>query len=395
MLHLERDGVEGFLALGFEGVVAPVDPLPDTHRILADDLVDNFPAEVVAEHRGLVRLLGRGLEFVEKHVEVLVHVHLLSHVDGVPLIVDVRLAEVPGVVELFVALLEVGEHSLHLVHEAFRHVRLRYRHLQNRATKLGDVEELLVERVHVARRAKVLQPHIPRRGLLKLRRPIRGQLAELALVVLQQEKPHQVFVVVWAGLHERVEELQREVSRLSRLALSALLVRGVLALERRHLEQALQHEIRHQPHIVLSPQRAPQPWPLVGERAQEGQAPDQDRVLPRQRTVLDCWKVFDLFPEREGDRVEEGSDHGLEVPRRIDPLLFGHRFRQALGLGQQVVRELHKMFARDRPRLKLQHQLQRFLQKVDQRVEAGPPRVLGFRGVEGVHGFRALVDGDV
>mmetsp|Transcript_7892 Transcript_7892/g.24360 ORF Transcript_7892/g.24360 Transcript_7892/m.24360 type:complete len:407 (+) Transcript_7892:1440-2660(+) len=150
-LHLDGDGVERFHALAA------------VRATLADQLTDQLALPDVL-HQVLLRgALERALHLVAQVVEELVHVHLHCGVGGSTLRVLVGLAEGRRIVVLLLALLQVAEHQLHLVHEIVGQLLaalLAVLQREDAAPEAGHHEQLLQQRDHVADTAQVADAHV-------------------------------------------------------------------------------------------------------------------------------------------------------------------------------------------------------------------------------------------
>mmetsp|Transcript_12308 Transcript_12308/g.29801 ORF Transcript_12308/g.29801 Transcript_12308/m.29801 type:complete len:520 (-) Transcript_12308:808-2367(-) len=234
---IHRDGKEGLFACG-----------PVLRALSAQHLVHQLPSHHslhgaphwrrhrrrLCVHRVLCGRPGSGgvgvgvgccrdsaLELRVYHIlqpgEKLEAVLMLAQVDGLPVVVLECPPEPPGSVVVHVAACERREHRLELIKHAISALLLRLRstrHRQHRASQPGLHVQLLEDRVHVARSARVLQAHVPPRGA----RRAAGELVPLvdvhttAVVQAEQRLCHLQHVIgVVRG--EVGQELKRGLAR--------------------------------------------------------------------------------------------------------------------------------------------------------------------------------------
>ena len=256
---------------------AVLQPLALVLALLADDLVADLPPEHVFDQVLLRQRLQQVLHLVHEVHEELVDVLLLDRIDRLPVPVLIRVAEALGVVRLLLGLLQVREQQLELVQDALllppdrdlaslscflRRALDRPLFLpraQQPKTQRQAHVELLHERVHVARRAQVLEPHEPARALV-----LRGGVVE-ELVHLGHRSVHsrEDLPLDLDRLHAQhrldtrevghARSAQRGQEREGRLATGACLALGgrellVVALGR-DLEEAALVDVLHETHL--------------------------------------------------------------------------------------------------------------------------------------------------
>lgn len=137
--------------------------------VLADDLVCKLASKVILDGLLLGSSLNGCLESVQEHCKVLLDIHLLEHVHWLAFPV---LEGVTVTFWVYVHLLreeQSGEQCLEL-HEHVVFVSIfvvvRVRHGKNVVSEAWDHEQLLVQRVHVADAAEVLDANMARDRLL-------------------------------------------------------------------------------------------------------------------------------------------------------------------------------------------------------------------------------------
>lgn len=134
-------------------------PLAFVLALLSDDQVRVLALEDIVDDVGLVDFEQVLLQLVHERVVELVHVHLHSGVDGLPLHYE-TLAEPLDGVDLSVGVPQVGEYFLQLVGHVLTSLNLLGVHIQEGVSELLDVVELLHEGVDVAGGGQVFEAHL-------------------------------------------------------------------------------------------------------------------------------------------------------------------------------------------------------------------------------------------